>query len=149
MSDQEQNASGWGMNGSGAPEYRVAIVGGGPGGLFTAWHLTAKAGAACKVTIYEATDRLGGKIVTGKFPGVGSYEIGAAEIYDYSELGYDPLRELIENELGLKIKHIGGGACVLDGHILPDIDALGSKFGMQTRDLAHAFRQRCAQLLSQ
>jgi monoamine oxidase len=137
------------MNGSGAPEFRVAIIGGGPGGLFTAWHLADRLGAACKVTIYEATHRLGGKILTGKFPGVGSYEIGAAEIYDYSELGYDPLRELIENELDLKIKHIGGGACVLDGHILADVDALGSKFGMQTRDVAHAFRQRCAQLLSQ
>ena len=29
------------------PEFRVAIVGGGPGGLFTAWNLAAKAGAAC------------------------------------------------------------------------------------------------------
>jgi monoamine oxidase/SAM-dependent methyltransferase len=141
--------SGHPINGSGAPEFRVAIIGGGPGGLFTAWHLADRLGAACKVTIYEATDRLGGKILTGKFPGVGSYEVGAAEIYDYSELGYDPLRELIEIELGLKIKHIGGGACVLDGHILADVDALGSKFGMQSRDVAHAFRQRCAQLLSQ
>src|SRR3979490_3195459 len=102
------------MNGSGAPEFRVAIVGGGPGGLFTAWHLADRLGAACKVTIYEATDRLGGKILTRKFPGIGSYEAGAAEIYDYSELGYDPLRELIEQELGLAIKHIDGEACVLD-----------------------------------
>jgi monoamine oxidase/SAM-dependent methyltransferase len=137
------------MNGAGAPEFRVAIVGGGPGGLFTAWHLADRLGTACKVTIYEATDRLGGKIMTGEFPGVGPYEAGAAEIYDYSELGYDPLRELIEQDLGLKVKHIDGDACVLDGHILPDIEALGSRFGMATRDVAHAFRQRCAQLLSQ
>jgi monoamine oxidase/SAM-dependent methyltransferase len=148
MNNEEQSVLGLGMNGSGAPEYRVAIVGGGPGGLFTAWHLTAKVGAACKVTIYEATDRLGGKIATGEFPGAGLYEAGAAEIYDYSGLGSDPLRELIENELGLEIKHIAGGACVLDGHILQNIDALGSKFGMTTRDVAHAFRQHCAQLLS-
>jgi SAM-dependent methyltransferase len=148
MNNEEQNRLGREMNGSGAPEYRVAVIGGGPGGLFTAWHLTAKAGAACKVTIYEATDRLGGKIATGEFPGVGLYEAGAAEIYDYSALGYDPLRELIENELGLEIKHISGGACILDGHILQNIDALGGQFGMTTRDVAHAFRQRCAQLLS-
>jgi monoamine oxidase/SAM-dependent methyltransferase len=148
MSVEEQVASDRGGTGSGAPEYRVAVVGGGPGGLFTAWHLTAKTGAACKVTIYEATDRLGGKIATGEFPGVGLYEVGAAEIYDYSGLGHDPLRDLIENELGLEIKHIAGGACILDGHVLQDIDALGGQFGMTTRDVAHAFRQRCAQLLS-
>jgi SAM-dependent methyltransferase len=146
MNEEEQTDLG---NASGAPEFRVAIIGGGPGGLFTAWHLADRIGAACKVTIYEATDRLGGKIITGEFPGIGKYEAGAAEIYDYSELGYDPLRELIEQDLGLEIKHIDGEACVLDGHILPDIDALGSQFGMATRDVAHAFRQRCAQLLSQ
>jgi monoamine oxidase/SAM-dependent methyltransferase len=146
MNDEEQSVLG---NASGAPEFRVAIIGGGPGGLFTAWHLADRLGAACKVTIYEATDRLGGKIITGQFPGVGLYEAGAAEIYDYSELGYDPLRELIEQDLGLEIKHIDGEACVLDGHILPDIEALGTQFGMTTRDVAHAFRQRCAQLLSQ
>src|SRR3984893_15753800 len=148
MNNQEQNLLGRETSGSGAPEYRVAVIGGGPGGLFTAWHLTAKVGAACKVTIYEATDRLGGKIATGNFPGVGLYEVGAAEIYDYSGLGHDPLRDLIENELGLEIKHIAGGACILDGHVLQDIDALGGQFGMTTRDVAHAFRQRCAQLLS-
>ena len=136
------------MNESGAPEFRVAIIGGGPGGLFTAWHLACKVGAACKATIYEATDRLGGKISTGEFPGAGLYEAGAAEIYDYTGLGNDPLRELIERELGLEIKHIAGGACVLDGHILQNIDALGSQFGMTSRDVAHAFRQRCAQLCS-
>ncbi|HEY6256413.1 MAG TPA: FAD-dependent oxidoreductase [Xanthobacteraceae bacterium] len=135
-------------NGSSAPEYRVAIVGGGPGGLFTAWHLADKLGAAAKVTVYEAADRLGGKIITGQFPGVGLYEAGAAEIYDYSDLGYDPLRDLIEHELGLKIKHIDGGACFLDGHAVPDVDALAGRYGMKTRDVAHAFRAHCAQMLS-
>src|SRR5258708_18662449 len=105
MNSQDRIFSGQEINGSGAPEYRVAIVGGGPGGLFTAWHLTCKTGAACKVTIYEATDRVGGKIVTEEFPGVGLYEAGAAEIYDYTGLGYDPLRELIQNQLGLEIMH--------------------------------------------
>jgi SAM-dependent methyltransferase len=148
MNNEEQSVLGLGTNASAGGEYRVAIIGGGPGGLFTAWHLTSKVGAACKVTIYEATDSLGGKISTGEFPGIGPYEEGAAEIYDYSALGNDPLRELIERELKLEIKHIAGGACVLDGHILQNIDALGSRFGMTTRDVAHAFRQRCAQLLS-
>ncbi len=148
MINDEENFSAQAANGSAPPDYRVAIVGGGPGGLFTAWHLADKLGAACKVTIYEAADRLGGKIITGQFPGVGPYEAGAAEIYDYSALGYDPLRELIEQELGLQIKHIDGGACFLDGHSLPNVDALATHYGMKTRDVAHAFRAHCARLLS-
>jgi len=61
-------------------DFRVAVVGGGPGGLFTAWYLAAKAGTACNIHIFEASDRLGGKIVTGSFAGVGLYLAGVAEI---------------------------------------------------------------------
>ena len=133
---------------SSKPEMRVAIVGGGPGGLFTAWHLAAKAGTACKITIFEASDRLGGKIVTGNFAGAGLYEAGVAEIYDYSALGPDPLRELIEKDLGLEIKHIEGGPCILDGKVLTNADALAEHFGSETRDAAVAFKEKCAALLS-
>jgi SAM-dependent methyltransferase len=132
----------------GCPELRVVIVGGGPGGLFSAWCLAGKAGNSCKITILEASDRLGGKIVTGSFPGVGLYEAGVAEIYDYSALGPDPLRELIEKDLHLQIKHIRGGGCILDGNVLPDTDALVDHYGTHTRDIAKAFRSRCASLLS-
>ena len=45
----------------------LAIVGGGPGGLMTAWYLRKKLGPLCKVTIFEATERLGGKILSKKF----------------------------------------------------------------------------------
>ena len=45
----------------------LAIVGGGPGGLMSAWYLKKKLGALCRVTIYEASDRVGGKILTKKF----------------------------------------------------------------------------------
>ena len=45
----------------------LAIVGGGPGGLMSAWYLKKKLGDLCRVTIYEASDRLGGKILTRKF----------------------------------------------------------------------------------
>ena len=40
----------------------LAIVGGGPGGLMSAWYLKKKLGELCRVTIFEASDRLGGKI---------------------------------------------------------------------------------------
>ena len=130
------------------PEFRVAVIGGGPGGLFTAWHLGAKAGTSCKITIYEASDRLGGKIVTNEFAGVGPYEAGVAEIYDYSGVGPDPLRELIEKDLNLEITHIRGGACVLDGKILPDIESLAEYFGPEALEQAEAFYARCAELLN-
>ena len=35
--------------------FRVAVIGGGPGGMFTAWHLGAKAGPACQITVANAT----------------------------------------------------------------------------------------------
>ena len=35
----------------------LAIVGGGPGGLMSAWYLKKKLGELCRITIYEASDR--------------------------------------------------------------------------------------------
>src|SRR5947209_18213526 len=76
----------------------LAIVGGGPGGLMSAWYLKKKLGDLCRVTIYEASDRVGGKILTRKFDSAPAmYEAGVAEIYDYSMTGPDPLRELIQH----------------------------------------------------
>ncbi|MGH6779074.1 MAG: FAD-dependent oxidoreductase [Bradyrhizobium sp.] len=125
----------------------VAVVGGGPGGLFTAWHLAAKAGNACEIVVLEASDRVGGKIITGEFAGAGLYEAGVAEIYGYGHLGPDPLRELITQDLSLEVQPIDGGACVLDGKIIPSADALADHFGAAARDQAKAFRAKCAKLL--
>jgi len=116
--------------------------------LFTAWHLAAKVGDACTITIYEASERLGGKIITGEFAGVGPYEIGVAEIYDYSALGPDPLRDLIEKELGLEIKHISGGACVLDDKVIESPADLKDHFGEKTFESVAAFKRKCTELLS-
>jgi monoamine oxidase/SAM-dependent methyltransferase len=131
----------------GSPKFRVAVIGGGPGGLFTAWHLAAKTGDTCQITIFEATDRPGGKIVTRQFAGVGPYEAGVAEIYDYSRLGPDPLRDLIINELGLSVKYIQGGPCVLDGKIVLTPDDLFNTFSSRAAEEVRAFRQKCAKLL--
>ena len=122
---------------------KLAIIGGGPGGLFAAWHLESKVGTAFDITIYEASERLGGKIVTNTFAGVGHYEAGVAEIYDYSSIGPDPLRNLIEGDLGLKILHISGGACVLDNTVIADVDALAGVFSSAARDAARDFRTKC------
>ncbi|MBL8705362.1 MAG: FAD-dependent oxidoreductase [Rhodospirillales bacterium] len=137
-----------GKDAVGSAPFRVAIIGGGPGGLFTAWHLAAKAGLSCQITVYEASARLGGEIKTGQFAGVGPYEAGVAEIYDYSHLGPDPLHELIVKELGLEIKYIRGGPCVIDGKIVLETNDLARLFGEQARDEALAFRKRCADLLN-
>jgi monoamine oxidase/SAM-dependent methyltransferase len=128
-------------------KFRVAVVGGGPGGLFTAWHLAAKTGDTCQITVFEATERPGGKIITGNFPGVGPYEAGVAEIYDYSRLGPDPLHDLIINDLGLSVKYIQGGPCVLDGKIVLTFDDLAQAFGVQTCHEVREFREKCAGLL--
>ena len=126
----------------------VAIIGGGPGGLFAAWHLAEKAGSSCQITIYEASERLGGKISTGQFAGIGPYEAGVAEIYDYSRVGPDPLRDLIVDYLGLKVKYLQGGPCVLDGKIVPTSDDLERAFGKRTQDEVNAFLKRCIDLMS-
>ncbi|HXZ15199.1 MAG TPA: FAD-dependent oxidoreductase [Roseiarcus sp.] len=131
-----------------AKPFRVAIIGGGPGGLFTAWHLAARAGLSCEATIFEADGRVGGKIQTCRFAGVGPYEAGVAEIYDYSRLGPDPLYDLIVKELGLEIKYISGGPCVIDNKIMIETEDLAKPFGERARDEALSFRKRCADLLS-
>ncbi|MGH9278176.1 MAG: protoporphyrinogen/coproporphyrinogen oxidase, partial [Acidimicrobiales bacterium] len=46
---------------------RVAVVGGGITGLATAWYLRRR---GAEVTLYEAGDRLGGKIRTDTLDGV-------------------------------------------------------------------------------
>src|SRR5262245_43549646 len=97
---------------------KVAIVGGGPGGLFTAYLLQKLPHRPLAITIFEATDRLGGKILTRRFQTANiRYEAGAAEFYDYSSVGEDPLKELIL-ELGLPIRAMGGAAVVLDGQLV-------------------------------
>ncbi|HEX3313605.1 MAG TPA: FAD-dependent oxidoreductase, partial [Gemmataceae bacterium] len=92
--------------------WSVAILGGGPGGLMTAYQLQKRAVMPFATTIFEASGRLGGKIVTRRFDGAPvPYEAGAAELYDYSQVGEDPLRELIA-ELGLPTSPMCGATVV-------------------------------------
>jgi protoporphyrinogen oxidase len=97
---------------------RIAIVGGGPGGLLTARLLTEKLNVGIDITLFEAAPRLGGKVLTARFEksGIG-FEGGTAELYDYSMHGTDPLRELV-NELGLKTMPFQGGVVALGDRIL-------------------------------
>src|ERR1700735_200209 len=107
--------------GKGKPELmprRLAIIGGGPGGLIAAYQLERKAGGKCSITLFEACDRLGGKVITGQFHSAPvSYEAGVAELYDYSHLGCDPLREVIA-ELGLPVRQLRSETVVVGDHII-------------------------------
>jgi monoamine oxidase/SAM-dependent methyltransferase len=126
----------------------LAIVGGGPGGLMSAWYLKRKLGSSCRVTIFEASDRLGGKILTRKFDSAPAmYEAGVAEIYDYSMTGPDPLRELIQH-FGLQTIPMDAEQVQLDGELLNDVSGMRRKFGAKTADAIEAFRKRCADMMS-
>jgi monoamine oxidase len=112
---------------------RVAIVGGGPGGLFTAWHLERLAATPVSLTILEASHRLGGKVCTASFAAAPvSYEAGAAELYDYSPVDDDPLRQLVRH-LGLPTVSIGGAAVFVSGRPIANLDDLAATFGEAAR----------------
>jgi monoamine oxidase/SAM-dependent methyltransferase len=126
----------------------LAIVGGGPGGLMTAWYLRKKLGPLCKVTIFEATERLGGKILSKKFDSADAlYEAGVAEIYDYSMLGPDPLRDLVQH-LGLQTIPMDAEQVQLDGEVLDDVRGMRRKYGNATADAIEAFRKRCTEMIT-
>ena len=125
----------------------VGIVGGGPGGLFTAWLLGTRAAVPPRITLFEAGDRLGGKIVTGRFATGDRYEVGAAEFYDYSVHDTDPLREMVE-AFGLPIVEMGGAAVVLDGRVIGNVEQVRERLGPEAADALAAFDVRAKARIS-
>src|SRR5258708_766393 len=94
--------------------WNVGIIGGGAGGLMAAYCLQKRATMPYRATLFEASPRLGGKILTARFACAPvNYEAGAAELYDYSLVGPDPLRELIA-ELGLATTPMDGSQVFLN-----------------------------------
>jgi protoporphyrinogen oxidase len=127
--------------------HRIAIVGGGPGGLFAAYILNRRMPKA-SVTIYEADDEVGGKIMTDEFSDGTQFEAGVAELYEYlGPGGKDPLRLLIEKDLGLETADIAGGAIILQDEICRDIDEVEESFGYDTRKRIEAFHRKMAELM--
>jgi len=111
--------------------FDVAIVGGGPGGLMTAYALQRLADHPVHVALFEAGPRLGGKILTPHFRTAPvRYEAGAAEFYDYAHIDEDPLKDLIA-ELGLPIRPMGGPAVVMNQRILSNLDDISDRLGPQ------------------
>ena len=126
----------------------VAIVGGGPGGLFAAYLLGQYCSDLCSITLFEATSRVGGKILTDKFSTAPvAYEAGVAELYDYSHFGPDPLKQLIKT-LGLTIVPMRGSAVILDDVVLCNAREIRRHFGGKTLEAVRAFHRKCRQLCS-
>jgi monoamine oxidase len=126
----------------------IAILGGGPGGLFTAWLLQNLLDRPARIEIYEASERLGGKVRSARFArSAVRYEAGAAELYDYSDVGEDPLRELVR-ELGLATRTMEGHAVVLGGRFLANLDDVASAHGPQAAEALRAFDARARDRLS-
>ena len=124
------------------PRWDIGIVGGGPGGLMTAYALQKWANDPFRVTLFEASHRLGGKILTPGFDRVpATYEAGAAEFYDYSHHDDDPLKELVA-ELGLAINHMEGASAVVGGKTVANLDDLRDQFGKPAADALLAFDRR-------
>lgn len=119
--------------------WNVGIVGGGPGGLMTAYFLQKMADFPVRLTLFEASDRVGGKILTPHFQAAPvRYEAGAAEFYDYSLLDEDPLKELVA-ELGLPISPMSGPAVIMNDHILSNLDDIRDQLGQQACSALLAF----------
>jgi len=126
---------------------RIAVIGGGPGGLMTAYLLERKYKDSCQTTLFEATDRVGGKILTRRFDCVPAiYEAGVAEVYDYGMIGPDPLQQLI-SELGLKTTPIDGQTVVLDGKVLRNEHEIGKHCGATALKAIEDFRRRAAAMM--
>lgn len=126
----------------------IGIVGAGPGGLTAAWHLDNKCPDLVNVTILEASPRPGGKLLTRRFAESGlPYEAGVAEIYDYSAIGPDPLRDLIR-DLGLKTVEMNSSASVIGDLILNDMEDVERAFGADSRRAIDDFHAFCARAIS-
>jgi len=127
---------------------KVAILGGGPGGLMTARLLEQKFKETCQTTLFEASSRTGGKILTAHFKtATALYEAGAAEFYNYAAVGPDPLLELIQN-LGLKTIPMDSRTVILDDKILRNKTDIRNLCGRATLKAIADFRVRCVESLS-
>lgn len=127
---------------------RIGIIGGGPGGLMTAYLLEKRCKVPLDITIFEADSRVGGKIITRQFSRAPiRYEAGAAELYDYSQLGEDPLRELV-GELGLSASPMAGETVVIDDHILKNGSDIRRKLGEKSYRALREFNKKARRAIS-
>lgn len=129
--------------------FDVAIIGGGPGGLMSAMHINDKVGAEAKITIFEQSNRLGGKLMTRSFDKVPAlFEAGVAEIYDYAHIGPDPLKELITGKLGLDVVRMDSECVVIGDKIINTYGEIERHLGKKAADAIAKFRKKCTTIMS-
>jgi hypothetical protein len=126
---------------------RIGIVGGGPGGLFAAYILSQRLPQA-SVVVFEASPRLGGKLMTDEFSDGTPFEAGVAELYEYlGPGGKDAMRRLIEEDLSLPTVDMKGGAVILQDKLVRDLDEVGEVFGYETMKRIQRFHNRMVELM--
>jgi monoamine oxidase len=81
----------------------VAIVGGGVSGVYSGWRLLTKGGRT-NVTIFEASDRIGGRLLSVPAPGIPNMvaELGGMRILPSVQPRIGALIEELNAEVGLK-----------------------------------------------
>ncbi len=126
---------------------KIAIIGGGAGGLCVANFLDEYSEAPLEIDIFESSNRLGGKIITASFEQGAKFEAGAAEFYDYSAIGEDPLRQLIA-DLKLTTQTMKGSGVVLGDTIIPTFDEMARICGVTASNAAQSFFDNCARILT-
>jgi len=99
------------------------------------------------ITLFEASARVGGKIITPTFQAAPvQYEAGAAEFYDYAHFDEDPLKELIA-ELGLSISPMGGSAVIMNDQILSNAEDIRDHLGASAYQELQAFDRRARDIM--
>ncbi len=109
--------------------------------------LEQKTGGACRVSLFEASHRLGGKIQTRRFSTASAtYEAGVAECYDYEAIGRDPLKELVR-ELGLRPLPTCSSTVALDGVLIRDDRELAAHIGEPALAAIERFRRKAGAMM--
>lgn len=107
---------------SDASERHVVIIGGGIAGLAAAWRLQqqrAADGAGYRISLLEASDRLGGKLQTEQYDGL-TVEAGPDSFLSYKPAGVQFARELGIEDRIIGARDTGGGTFILrDGRLEP------------------------------
>jgi monoamine oxidase len=125
---------------------RIAIVGGGPGGLLTAYELENRCASMFEATLFEASHRIGGKIITRQFQSLPVlYEAGVAEFYGYAHFAPDPVYDLVKT-LGLETVEMVGPAVILGDTILNDYTDI-RQFGQASLEALEDFYEHCEDML--
>ncbi|MFV2011664.1 MULTISPECIES: protoporphyrinogen oxidase [unclassified Micromonospora] len=102
--------------------WRIAVVGGGIAGLAAALRLRDRAPAGTRITVYEQSDELGGKLRTREFAGL-PVERGAEAFLMRDPAGGDSAAVVLARRVGLgdHLRHpaVGQAALARDGRFVP------------------------------